>query len=125
MKLQEDEGWGARDHELKETILWDREEAMTKNKVKAKGTVEFRRAVGYLEDVLEGMKNGRIVVRQGDQSVTFRHVDALEMEIEAKEKAGKQELSMEMTWREPPHVGEMAGLTITSEESVSEESVEQ
>jgi amphi-Trp domain-containing protein len=56
---------------------------MTKNQVKARGTVEFQRGAGYLEGILEGMKNGRIVVRQGDQSVTFRHVDALEMEIEA------------------------------------------
>lgn len=78
---------------------------MTKNKVEAKGTVEFQRAIGYLEDILEGMKNGRVVVRQGDQTVTFRPVDAVEMEIEAKEKDNKQKLSVEMTWRESPTYG--------------------
>jgi amphi-Trp domain-containing protein len=95
---------------------------MTKNRVEAKGTVEFDRAIGYLEDILKGMKNGRIVVHQGDRSVTFRHVDALEMEIKAKEKDGKQKFSMEMKWREHSHVGELGGLTISSEESRPEES---
>ncbi|MGO9566760.1 MAG: amphi-Trp domain-containing protein [Desulfomonilaceae bacterium] len=93
---------------------------MPKNKVEAEGTVELQRAIGYVEDILEGMKNGRIVVRQGDQTVTFRPVDGVEMEIQAKEKEGKQELSVEMTWRESTHVREMAGLTISSEESMSQ-----
>ena len=96
---------------------------MTKNKMKAKGTVELQRAIGYLEDILEGMKNGRVVMHRGDQSITFHPVDAVEMEIEAKEKEGKQELSVEMTWRESPHMREMAGLTISSGESKSEESM--
>jgi amphi-Trp domain-containing protein len=96
---------------------------MTKNKVEAKGTVEFDRAIGYVEDILEGMKNGRIVVRQGDRTVTFHSVDNVEMEIEAKEKDGKQKLCLEMIWRERAHAGEMGGLTISSEESRSEESM--
>ena len=69
------------------------------------------------------MKNGRVVMHRGDQSITFHPVDAVEMEIEAKEKEGKQELSVEMTWRESPHMREMAGLTISSGESKSEESM--
>ena len=96
---------------------------MTKNKVEAKGTVEFQRVIGYPEDILEGMKNGNVVVRRGDQSITFHPIDAVEMEIEAKEKDGKQELSVEMTWRESAHAGEMGRLTISSEESKSEESM--
>jgi amphi-Trp domain-containing protein len=96
---------------------------MTKNKMKVKGSVELQRAIGYLEDILEGMKNGKVVMHRGDQSITFHPVDAVEMEIEAKEKEGKQELSVEMTWRESVHAGEMGGLTISSEESKSEESM--
>jgi amphi-Trp domain-containing protein len=90
---------------------------MTKNKLKAKGTLELKRAIGYLEDTLEGMKSGRVVVRMGDQTVTFHPVDKVEMEIGAKEKDGKQKFSMEMTWREHAHAREMAGLTISSEKS--------
>jgi amphi-Trp domain-containing protein len=90
--------------------------------MKAEGN-RTRKAMGYLEDILEGMKNGRIVMHRGDQSITFHPVDAVEMEIEAKEKEGKQELSVEMTWRESAHAGEMGGLTISSEESKSEESM--
>jgi len=41
------------------------------------------------------------------------------MEIEAKEKGGKQGLSVEMAWRGSRHVGEMTGLTISSRESIS------
>ncbi len=95
---------------------------MTKNKVEAKGNVELDRAIGYLEDILEGMKSGRIVVRQGDRTVTFHPVESVEMEIEAKEKDGKQKFSVEMTWKEHAHAGEMGGLTISSEEAMPEES---
>jgi len=96
---------------------------MTKNKMKAKGTVELQRAIGYLEDILEGMKNGNVVMHRGDQSITFRPVEAVEMEIEAKEKEGKQELSVEMTWRESAHAEKMGGLTISSEALKSEEAM--
>jgi amphi-Trp domain-containing protein len=96
--------------------LRQREEAMTENKMKAKGTVELQRVIGYLEGILEGMKNCRVLMHRGDQSITFHPVDTVEMEIKAKEKEGKQELSVEMTWRESPHVREMAGLTISPEE---------
>ncbi|MGB6067471.1 MAG: amphi-Trp domain-containing protein [Desulfomonilaceae bacterium] len=90
---------------------------MSKNKVKAKGFVELQEAIGYLENILQGMKDGRVVVNQGDQSVTFQAADAMEMEIEAKHKDGKQELSLELKWRERQHVGGMEGLTISSQEA--------
>lgn len=94
---------------------------MTKNKVDAKGTVGLDKAIGYLEDILEGMKNGRIVVRQGDRIVTFQPVNDVEMEIEAKEKDGRQKFSMEMTWSEHARARELSGLSISSEESMPEE----
>src|SRR5512139_3563779 len=99
------------------------EEAMNKNKMKAKGTVELQRAIGYLEDILEGMKHGKIVMHRGDQSITFHSVEAMEIEIKAKEKEGKQELSVEMTWRESALAGEMGDLTISSEALKSEEAM--
>jgi amphi-Trp domain-containing protein len=81
--------------------------------------------IGYLEDILEGMKRGRVAMHQGDQSITFHPVDAVEMDTKAKVKEGKQRSSVEMTWRESPHVGEMAGLTGSSEESISPEMANQ
>jgi len=90
---------------------------MSKNKVKAKGTIELQRAIGYLEDILQGMKEGKVVVHHGDQSVAFHPVDAVEMEIEAEHEDGKQELSLELKWRESPRFREMTGLTISSQES--------
>ncbi len=89
---------------------------MNKNKVKAKGSVELQEAIGYLENILQGMKDGRVVVNRGDQSVTFQPADAMDMEIEAKHKDGEQELSLELKRRERRHVGEMEGLTISSQE---------
>ena len=90
---------------------------MIKDKVKAKGTVELQRAISYLEDILQGMKEGRVVVNHDGQAVTFNPADAVEMEIEAEHKDGKQELSFELKCRESPHFREMTGLTISSEES--------
>lgn len=92
-----------------------------KNKVKAAGTVDFQRAVSYLEEALASLKSGDLVLTHGDNSVTFRPKGAVEVELEAKEKDGKQEFSFEMTWKEGLQSGEMPDFSISGGESASEE----
>jgi amphi-Trp domain-containing protein len=92
-----------------------------KNKVKAMGTVDFQRAVSYLEEALTSLKSGDLVLTHGENSVTFHPKDVVEVEIEAKEKEGKQEFSFEMTWKEGLQSGDMSDFSISGGESVSRE----
>jgi hypothetical protein len=66
---------------------------MTKNKMKAKGIVELQSVIGYPEGILEGMKNCRVLMHRGDQSIRFHPVDTVEMEIKAKENKGRTKVS--------------------------------
>lgn len=92
-----------------------------KNKVKATGTVDFQRAVSYLEEALASLKSGDLVLTHGENSVTFHPKDVVEVEIEAKEKDGKQEFSFEMTWKEGLQSCDMSDFSISGGESVSGE----
>ena len=87
-----------------------------KNKVKATGTVEFQRAITYLEELLEKLKAGDLVLSHGENSVVFHPKEAVELEIEAKEKDGKQKFSFEMSWKEGLRADEMPDFSISSAE---------
>ena len=93
-----------------------------RNKVKATGTVDFQRAVSYLVEALASLKSGDLVLTHGENSVTLHPKDVVEVEIEAKEKDGKQEFSFEMTWKEGLQSGDMSDFSISGGESVSGES---
>ena len=96
-----------------------------KNKIKTTGTVEYQRAISYLEEVLEKMKSGDLVLSSGENSIAFHSQDAVELEIEAKEKEGKQEFSFEMVWKEGLTPGEMGDFSISGgKESAKRDSLE-
>jgi amphi-Trp domain-containing protein len=86
-----------------------------KKKVKASGTVEYQRAISYLEEMLEKMRSGDLVMSSGENSVAFHAHEAVELEIEAKEKDGKQEFSFEMVWKEGLTPGEMGDFSFSGE----------
>jgi amphi-Trp domain-containing protein len=85
-----------------------------KNKVKTTGTVELQRAIGYLEEMLEKLKSGDLIISHGENSVAFRPKETVELEIEAKEKDGKQKFSFEMKWKEGLQPCEMESFSMSS-----------
>ena len=62
------------------------------------------------------LKSGKIVIERNGQYVSMAAPDLMNMEISAKEKKDKNELSIELSWRKEPFVPDIAPLTITSEE---------
>jgi len=90
-----------------------------KNKVKATGTVDFQKAISYLEELLEKLKDGEIVVTHGGNSVAFHPKDAVEIEIGAKIKDGKEKFSFEMCAMEGLQPGEMVDFSISSGDGLS------
>ncbi|AFM22814.1 amphi-Trp domain-containing protein [Desulfomonile tiedjei] len=85
-----------------------------KNKIEAKGTVEFERALEYFERALEHLKSGDLVLAQGSKSLTFRPEKVVEIEIELEEENGEQEFSFEMKWKPNMKTKEMPEFTLSS-----------
>lgn len=85
-----------------------------KNKIEAKGTIEFERALEYFERALEHLKSGDLVLTQGGKSLTFRPQKVVEMEIEIEEEKGEQEFSFEMKWKPNLKTGKVTEFTLSS-----------
>lgn len=90
---------------------------MSKQKVKAKGTVEMEEVISYLEELLNSMKSGRVTLERGGDQIALTTGSAAELEIEAEQEEGKQELSFELKWKEGLESGRKFDLKISSEEA--------
>ncbi len=79
---------------------------MSKQTVKVKGVMERDQAVGYLEDLVAGLKAGRVCVQQEDRFVTLCPEGLISVEVEASIKKGKEKFELELSWRkeEQPQV---------------------
>jgi amphi-Trp domain-containing protein len=76
------------------------EDAMSKDTMTATGTVDFQRAVTLLEDMLSRMKQGRLVVGAGEDTVVMTPSDRVEIGIQAQNDDGIQGLSFDLKWRD-------------------------
>lgn len=73
---------------------------MEKQKLDVTMTLPYMEAVAYLEDMLESLKSGKVVVQKGTEFVSMIPGDQVTMELGAKSKKGKQKFSFEMSWTE-------------------------
>lgn len=94
---------------------------MKKQELSVKGNMDFDSVLKFFEDFMDGFKKRTIVVQKGDEFVTLKPADMMEFEVEAKEKKGKQKLSIELSWREEVSLTEDEPLKVCSEEPKVEE----
>jgi len=78
---------------------------MSKEKVKSEGVIEVGQAVHYLREILENMEKGSLEVQTGDESLAMCFPKYVGFEVKAKQKDGKGELSIEMSWKEGLELG--------------------
>ncbi len=90
---------------------------MNKDKFKAKGMADMQDVITHLESILNSFKTGRVLLEHGDDHMEFAPGKTAEMEVEAKQKDGKREFSLELTWKENIGAAEKLDLKILSEES--------
>lgn len=72
----------------------------SKNGIVIKGTMDFQSVLTFLEDVVNSFRQKTVCVQRGEEFVTLKPGETIEMELEAVEKKGKQKLSLELSWRE-------------------------
>ncbi|WP_052812944.1 amphi-Trp domain-containing protein [Desulfonatronum thioautotrophicum] len=89
---------------------------MSKKEVKLKGVMETSQVVTYLEDLVAGLKEGTICVRQGEEFVTLCPDQMVDVEVKATAKKGKEKFEMELSWYREPADEESQLITISSEE---------
>ena len=77
-----------------------------KQKVSIEQHMAYADAVAYLEALLKGFKEGRIVVERGGESVVLTPPQNVNVEIEARRKGDKQKFSLELEWSAAPAVVE-------------------
>lgn len=77
-----------------------------KQKVSIEQHMPYADAVAYLEALLKGFKEGRIVVERGGESVVLTPPQSVNVEIEARRKGDKQKFSLELEWSAAPAVVE-------------------
>lgn len=63
---------------------------MSKQGMVVKGMMDYESVVNFLEDFLKSFKEKTVCVQRGDDFVTLKPADNMDVEIEASVKKGKQ-----------------------------------
>jgi amphi-Trp domain-containing protein len=97
-----------------------------KKEISFKGRLEQQKLVGYLEELLAGLKSGTVFIQHGDDFVRLSPTELVEFEVEASQKKGKEKLTLEISWLVEGPTDSDSELKITTSEPAaeSEESVE-
>ena len=82
-------------------------EADTNRDKHAKAKVSFEddmstdEALNYLVSLIRGIKGGKVVLRQGEESLTLEPTGTTAVKVKASTKDRKQKLSFELAWKTP------------------------
>ena len=73
-----------------------------KRKVDHESKLEFQIALDYLQQILDTARAGNFLVETDGKSVNLTPTGAVDLEIKAKDKGGRQSLSFELAWENIP-----------------------
>jgi len=85
------------------------------NKLMVEEVMAVSNVVGYLEGLVKGFKEGKIVVEKGCESLVLTLPEFVDVEVEAKLKKGKAKFGLELSWTIPAPAEDP--LTISSQET--------
>lgn len=71
---------------------------MGKDKLKSKTVVTRNELAAYLETVLTGLRQGTLILDNEERPLILRPSDAIEAEVEIKQKSDKEKLELKLTW---------------------------
>ena len=72
---------------------------MEKNKVVYKESMQLQQAVEYLQAMIEDLKQGEFVIASDGNSLAFKPMDVVQLEVELEHKKGKEKLEIELSWK--------------------------
>lgn len=89
---------------------------MSKSSISLKGTLDPKAFACLLEDLAKSMKEGCVCLQRGTEHVTLNPAGAMEFELEATVKKGKQKLELSVKWEESCEAAPLEEIRITSVE---------
>lgn len=54
--------------------------------------------IKYLEEIVRNLRDGHVIIEQGDVSVSLTPAEVIDVDIKAKQKKRKAKLSLEFSW---------------------------
>lgn len=90
-----------------------------KNKIQNKNSMDLKEVITYLEELTKGFKQGKIVVQQGEEFISLLPPESVQVEVEAKQKEGKEKFSLELSWVPAGPGSEENEIKITQNEPVA------
>ncbi len=94
---------------------------MRKREAKVKSTMELPKAISYLDDLVASLKAGRVTIADGVQDLSLVPEEAVKVEVKASQKAEKESISIELSWRRPVATPSDVNLKISPSEPAPEE----
>jgi amphi-Trp domain-containing protein len=89
---------------------------MKANKISHHQRMKREDLVCYLEDLTESIRTGKIVIERNGQFVSLMPPDTVSVELAARMKKDKGELSIEISWKKPSDEPGSPPLIISSDE---------
>ena len=68
-------------------------------KIAVKASLDLNQTIGYLEEVINCLREGTLCVQKADDFVTLKPQNDIMLTIEAAQKKDKESLEIEMRWR--------------------------
>ncbi len=72
---------------------------MQENEIRAKSHTTLNEAISYLEGIVASLKEGRVCVEHGEESLTFEPKGNVTVQVKARKKQDKESVSLKITWR--------------------------
>ena len=69
-----------------------------KKEIQFEKKMEIAEIVGHLEALISSLKEGKIVIEQGNQCVSLTPTGMIDFEMEARQKDDKEKISVEFSW---------------------------
>lgn len=74
---------------------------MEYNEVRHETTMELGQAIAYLEEIVAGLKSGRLCVAQENDEITLAPQRTVTVSIKARQKRDKESVGLKISWRTP------------------------
>lgn len=88
---------------------------MSKRDIEDKLTLELPQLITYLRGLVDSLESRRVFIEKDGDVLSLSPAETVELEIEARQKRGKERLSIELRWqRTPVSESDKPGLKISS-----------
>ncbi len=83
---------------------------MGKDKIKSRNMLTRDEVIAYLESMINGLRQGALIMDNEDRPMVLRPSDAIEAELEVKQKSDREKFSVSLSWI-PNKMQPLAGIT--------------